>query len=247
MATNLNPGADTTLVNVAYRAAMANTPSDYSGTLERAADSYSKTMQASAKMWGDVAKVGASIGSDMIANAREFTNYAAMAGGLDSEGVTFLQDEVYSIKDEINALGVFNGTFGDRETKQKKAELKIKQAQLFADIDLAAASIKEGADAVGAGTFDVSLAMEDAEIVNAIIKSNLKNKVTNENNIARLSRDEETGELVYTMYDVSNNPDGEETGQTMTIKEFNNSNDSVDYNFNKSKRIFNQLIAAYAG
>ena len=25
------------------------------------------------------------------------------------------------------------------------------------------------------------------------------------------------------MYDVSNNPDGEETGQTMTIKEFNNS------------------------
>ena len=31
------------------------------------------------------------------------------------------------------------------------------------------------------------------------------------------------------------------------IKEFNNSNDSIDYNFNKSKRIFNQLISAYAG
>ena len=37
MASKLNPGADLTLVNVAYRAAMANTPKDYSDTLERAA------------------------------------------------------------------------------------------------------------------------------------------------------------------------------------------------------------------
>lgn len=223
MASKLNPGADATLVNAAYRAAMANTPSDYGDTLERAAASYSRTMQASSKMWGNVAKVGASISIDMVANAKEFTNMAALAGGLDSEGAKFLQDEVYSIKDEINALGLFNGTFGDRETKQKKAELKIKQAQLFANIDLAAASVKAGADAVAAGTFDVRLAMEDAEIVNAIIKSNLKNKVTNENNIARLSRNEDTGELMYTMYDVSSNPDGEKTGQTMTLKEFNKS------------------------
>ena len=59
MAINLNPGADATLVSVAYRAAMANTPADYSDTLERAADSYTKTMEASSEMWGKVAKVGA--------------------------------------------------------------------------------------------------------------------------------------------------------------------------------------------
>jgi len=222
MATKLNPGADATLVNVAYRAAMANTPSDYSNTLERAADSYSETMKASAEMWGNVAKVGASIGGDMIANAKEFTDMAALAGGLDSEGTEFIIKELYANKDaQKDLFGI--GFLQSRETKQKKAELKIEQAQLFADIDLAGSSIKAGADAVAAGTFDVSLAYEDAEIVNAIIKSNLKNKVTGENNIARLSRNEETGELMYTMYDVSNNPDGEETGQTMTLKEFNKS------------------------
>ena len=99
MATKLNPGADATLVNVAYRAAMANTPSDYSNTLERAADSYSETMKASAEMWGNVAKVGASIGSDMIANAKEFTDMAALAGGLDSEGAEFIIKELYANKD----------------------------------------------------------------------------------------------------------------------------------------------------
>ena len=45
MAINLNPGADATLVGAAYRAAMADTPGDYSDTLEGAADSYTKTME----------------------------------------------------------------------------------------------------------------------------------------------------------------------------------------------------------
>ncbi len=64
MASKLNPGADATLVGVAYRAAMANTPGDYSDTLERAADSYTKTMEASGKMWKNIATVGAAIGDD---------------------------------------------------------------------------------------------------------------------------------------------------------------------------------------
>tara|TARA_R100001086_G_scaffold247784_1_gene183022 strand:- start:668 stop:1747 length:1080 start_codon:yes stop_codon:yes gene_type:complete len=55
-------------------------------------------------------------------------------------------------------------------------------------------------------------------MTNAIIKSNLKDKVTKAGNYAKLSRDEKTGELMYTLYDAASN---QPTGATMTIKEFN--------------------------
>jgi len=85
MASKLNPGADATLVNVAYRAAMADTPKDYSDTLERAADSYAKTMEASSEMWGNVAEVGAKLGSEMVKNANERAAMSAKASTLNPE------------------------------------------------------------------------------------------------------------------------------------------------------------------
>lgn len=227
MASKLNPGADTTLVNVAYRAAMADTPADYSKTFERMADSYEKTMEASSDMWGDIAKVGAAIGGEMMANAQELTDAVAKGATLNPEDTRLFYDEIYGVKDELKALGPLS-MFGDRETRLKRAELKAKQQGLFADIDNAVANLKVGADAVAAGTFDADLAMGDGEMVNAIIKSNLKNNVTDNKNIARLSRNE-NGELMYTLYNVENNPDGEvltdKNGKprTMTIKQFNES------------------------
>ena len=224
MAINLNPGADATLVGVAYRAAMANAPADYSKTLERAADSYTKTMEASSEMWGNFATLGAKIGSEMIDNANELSAYAAKGAGLNPENADMFMEELYANKDAQRELGLFGGRFGDRETRQKRQELKIEQQELMAEIDLAAASIKAGADTVGAGLYDANLNEREAEMVNAIIKSNLKDNVTGEGNIAKLSRDEKTGELIYTMY--------RETGevsmlngepQTMTIKQFNKS------------------------
>jgi len=225
MATNLNPGADATLVGVAYRAAMADTPGDYSDTLEKAAESYGKTMEASSEMWGNVAKIGASIGGEMMKNAQELTDMVAKGTTLNPTDARMFYDEIYGIKDELNALGTFSGQFGDRETRQKRAELKIKQKELFADIDNAVANLKVGADAIAAGTFDDDLAgLKDKEKINAIIKSNLKNNITENGNTAKLSRDE-NGELIYTLYD-------SETGQptilngepqTMTLKQFNES------------------------
>lgn len=229
MASKLNPGADSTLVNVAYRAAMADTPADYSKTFENMADSYEKTMQASSDMWGNVAKVGAAIGGEMMKNAQELTDMVAKGATLNPTDAEMFTNEIYGIKDELSSLGMFSGQFGDRETRLKRAELKIKQQELFADIDNAVANLKVGADAVAAGTFDANLAMGDGEMVNAIIKSNLKNNVTDNKNIARLSRDEDTGELMYTLYNVENNPDGEvlmgddDKPRTMTIKQFNES------------------------
>jgi len=224
MATNLNPGADATLVGVAYRAAMADVPGDYSKTFEKAAESYGKTMEAQSKMWGSISALGANIGSEMMANAEEFANMAAIGGGLDSEGAEFVVKELYAVKDAQRELfGI--GFLQSRETKQKKAKLKLKQKELFAEIDLAAESINAGAEAVASGSFDANLNETEGEMVNAIIKSNLKDKVTDNKNIARLTRDEKTGELMYTMYNVETDPSGVayDPPRTMSIKQFNKS------------------------
>jgi len=224
MATNLNPGADGTLVNVAYGAAMANAPRDYSKTFEKAAESYGRTMEAQGKMWGNIGKLGAAIGGEMMANANELSAYAAKGSGLDSESAEFIIKELYANKDAQRELfGI--GFLQSRETRQKKAELKIEQQELFAEIDLAAESINAGAKAIAAGLFDANLNETEGEMVNAIIKSNLKDKVTDNKNIARLTRDEKTGELMYTMYNVETDPNGVpyDPPRTMTIKEFNKS------------------------
>ncbi len=226
MASKLNPGADSSLVSAAYRAAMANTPANYSKTFESMANSYEKTMEASSEMWGNIAKLGASIGGEMMANAQELTDAVAKGATLNPEDTKMFYDEIYGIKDELKALGPLS-MFGDRDTRLKRAELKAKQQGLFADIDNAVANLKVGADAVAAGTLDDNLlGLKDKDTINAIIKSNLKNKVTNEGNIAKLSRNEK-GELMYTLYrengELSDNPDGSGEPVTMTLKQFNES------------------------
>ncbi len=226
MASKLNPGADSSLVSAAYRAAMANTPANYSKTFESMANSYEKTMEASSEMWGNIAKLGASIGGEMMANAQELTDAVAKGATLNPEDTKMFYDEIYGIKDELKALGPLS-MFGDRDTRLKRAELKAKQQGLFADIDNAVANLKVGADAVAAGTLDDNLlGLKDKDTINAIIKSNLKNKVTNKGNIAKLSRNEK-GELMYTLYrengELSDNPDGSGEPVTMTLKQFNES------------------------
>ena len=224
MASKLNPGADATLVGVAYRAAMANTPKDYSDTLERAADSYAKTMEASSEMWSKIAKVGAKLGGEMVKNANERAAMAAKANTLNPEDAEFLIGEIYGNKDAQKELGFLPGVFGDRETKMDLAKLKMDQQKLFAEIDLAAESIKVGTDAVASGAFDTSLSMDGGEMVNAIIKSGLKNTVTDNQNVAKLGRNE-FGELTYTLYkengELTPNPNGTKEPVTMTIKQFN--------------------------
>ena len=225
MSTNLNPGADANLINAAYKAAVSSAPADYSKTFERVADSYAKTMQASSEMWKNIGTVTGAIGGEMISNANEFSTAAAKAAAIDSEASATLLKDVYAIKDAQKSLGLLPGIFGSRETKQKKAELKIEQQKLFAEIDGLAASLKNGAEVVGAGLFDINLAgnLRDGEMINAIIKSNLKNKETETGHTAKLGRSEQTGELMYTLYrDNEKVMDGGKV-QTMTVKQFNDS------------------------
>lgn len=99
---------------------------------------------------------------------------SAKASTLNPEDAEFLISEIYGNKDAQKDLGLLPGVFGDRQTKMDLAKLKMEQQELFAEIDLAAASIKTGTDAVAAGTFDTKLSMDGGEMVNAIIKSGLK-------------------------------------------------------------------------
>ena len=226
MAKKMNPGADATLVNVAYRAALANTPADYGKTLQSSVDSYEKTMEASADMWGNIAMIGATIGKEMIDSAQEVTDSIALGNTLNPEDAKMFTDEIYSLKDELKDLGTFNGQFGDRETRQKRAEIKIRQKELFAEIDGAVLNLKAGSEAIAAGTLDQNLlGIGEQEKLNAIVKSNTKNKVTEGGNVAKLSRDETTGELVYKLYNSETGLPFELGGkhQTMTLKQFNES------------------------
>ena len=222
MAINLNPGADATLVNAAYKAAVSNAPGDYGKTLERAADSYEKTMQAQSKTFGSIAKLGASIGAEMIESANELDAMIAVGAGLDPEGSAKLMEDLYANKDAQKELRGIN-FLQSRETRQEKQKLKLEQKRLFGEIDNTAESIRVAAEAVAAGTFKMLPGNEvDAEMVNAIIKSNLKDKVTKEGNIAKLTRSEKTGELMYTMYKADGTPSDLGNGEpvTMTVKQF---------------------------
>ena len=243
MAINLNPGADATLVGVAYRAAMANAPGDYSDTLERAADSYTKTMEAQSETWGNVAKLGANIGKEMVGNAKKLAQYAATGAGLNPDDKNMFMDRIYANKDAQKELGFMPGVFGDRQTKKDLASLKIEQQEIFAEIDGLAASLEAGTKHVEAGLYDATINKEEAEKVNAIIKSNLKDKNTENGNFAKLTRDKETDELIYTLYDSDTGNPTMSNGQpqTMTVKEFN---ESIANNTKDTKNVFGGGLSA---
>jgi len=56
MAINLNPGADATLVQAAYAAAMANVPHDLSPIYKQMGDSYQTAMQSLGESFSNVTK-----------------------------------------------------------------------------------------------------------------------------------------------------------------------------------------------
>ena len=71
MAINLNPGADSTLVRQATRAAMANIPADQSAIHQRISGAYAKEAAARGEMWGKAVKVVSDIGSELAKKAKQ--------------------------------------------------------------------------------------------------------------------------------------------------------------------------------
>tara|TARA_R110001606_G_scaffold213028_1_gene360841 strand:- start:24 stop:1667 length:1644 start_codon:yes stop_codon:yes gene_type:complete len=227
MAINLNPGADATLVSAAYRAAVNTAPKDYSRTLQRAADSYEKTMQAQSQTFGTIAKLGASIGVEMMANAQKNIDQLAKGDTLNPEDTEFFVNKLQTVKNELSELGPLKGMFGNKQTRIDRAKLKAKQKGIFASIDQALLNIKTGNEIVASGAFDDTLLdekLDEKETINAIIKSNQKNKFTKNGNEAKLSENE-NGDLMYTLYNnnggLSVNPNGSNEPVTMTLEKFN--------------------------
>jgi len=227
MAINLNPGADATLVSAAYRAAVSTAPQNYGRTLERAADSYEKTMQAQSQTFGTLAKLGASIGGEMMANAQKNIDQLAKGDTLNPEDTEFFVKQLQTVKDELSELGPLKGMFGNKQTRIDRAKLKAKQKGVFASIDKALLDIKTGNEVIASGAFDDTLLdekLDEKETINAIIKSNQKNKFTKNGNEAKLSENE-NGDLMYTLYNnnggLSVNPNGSNEPVTMTLEKFN--------------------------
>jgi len=224
MAINLNPGADATLVTAATRASLANAPADYSDAFESVAESYDKTMQASSKIWEDIGEVIGTIGTNMIANAQEWNQYKEVG----EKNAAYLVGELETNKQAQKDLGLFGGAIGDKETREERRKLKSQQRELFAEIDFVSQSINTGAENIAAGLFDHELAMmgkDDALFIDAIVASNLKNKVTKAGHQTVLGRDKETDELIFTLQDANGKTlmGKDNKPRTMTVKQFNKS------------------------
>ena len=215
MAIKLTQGADSTIVTAATRAGLATSPKDYSDTFQSVADSYAKSQEAAAEAWGQISGTIALVGAELQKNAEVYSDQAQRV--YDAGGTEELVDELYNIKDELKALGSFGGKFGDRETRRKRSQLLAKRSKLFAEIDGWGESLEEASLASKNGLLDYDLMGGDVEFVNAIIASNTNNKVTSEGNIAKVTRDSKTGELMYTLH----KEDGTAIpGKTMSLSTF---------------------------
>ena len=144
---NLNPGADQTLVNAAYRAAMANVPKDLSGTFEALATNYAATMKTVGETWAEVAKVGGELANEAISTYTQNEKYKAMAINIrNQDSVSFLYDKLMETRQGIKdtyynpvKTEIINGIEVPLENwkdinKGKRFQLKQDKEQLEAQI-----------------------------------------------------------------------------------------------------------------
>jgi hypothetical protein len=252
MAIDLNPGADASLVNMAYYAASANAPKDYSKFYKDEADTkaaaYEKTMEASTKMWKDIITAGASIAMEMKANAETYDLMASKATGVGgSEAVTA---KIYEIKDGLKNAKL-QGIFGTKEQKIEIARLKAEKERLYNQIQFTEDSVKAAAKVINTDNWDVNLSLYDAEMTNAILASVQTNKMTENNNFAEYGFDEKTGEGMWTLYKTV---DGEKIPATLadsktlsiTVKQLNESVKNSQKDGGKMHKDLNDIIQTSA-
>jgi hypothetical protein len=254
MAIDLNPGADTSLVNMAYYSASANAPKDYSKFYKDEADAkaaaYEKTMEASTKMWKEIITAGAGIAMEMKANAETYDLMASKATGVGgSEAVTA---EIYKIKDGLKNAKL-QGIFGTKEQKIEIARLKAEKERLYNQIQFTEDSVKAAAKVINTDNWDVNLSLYDAEMTNAILASVQTNKTTKNGNFAEYGFDEKTGEGMWTLYKTD-----EETGEkipatlddsktlSITVKQLNESVKNSQKDGGKMHKDLNDIIQTSA-
>ena len=133
MAVNLNPGADATLVQAAYAAAMANVPHDLSKTFQGMADAYSEAMSTIGANWAEVGKQVGELAGVAVGNAMHNSNMRSRAINIESDfSVDFFTKELDRIRDELR------GSYGMKwsEGKAKRMRLQQEKDNLYAQIEL---------------------------------------------------------------------------------------------------------------
>ena len=226
MAMKFTEAADTGLITAATRAGLATTPADYSKAFQTAADSYQKTMEASSKAWGDLGTIIGVVGAEIQKNAADWNSTIDKI--YDAGGTDKLVDDIYSVRDEIRDLGPLGGILGNREKQKDRRKLIAKKNKIFSEVDGWGNILDVASKAAETETLDYDLmGLEDEEMFGAIIASNTSNKLVSSPLSgslvsAKVSRDEKTNQLMYTLYkedrrvatDINGNP------RTMSLPEF---------------------------
>ena len=231
---SLTPQADSSLISAATKASLASAPGDYSTIFQNVSTVYGNTMQAQSDAFSQVMKIGSELAKEVVRNAQETNSIIAQAGLYgDYEGINSLIDEIEQNKEEQKKLSVFKIGFGNKEQRRQRLRLKMEQQELFADVEKIGATIANGAKFIEEGNYDTNISsVHYNELVNAILKLNHKNKVTENKNRA-VFRTNENGVREFALV---NNETGEVVKKqdgsdfTMTLSQFTNhlSENAVD-------------------
>lgn len=198
---NLNPGADATLVNAAYRAAMANVPKDLSGTFQSMAANYANTMRIIGNAWEGVAKNIGSLAGEAASNAIENINYGARGLSYQNEdGTAFLTDTL----DEIKGGLLDTWTKGNplsRENRAERIKLRQKRDKVFGQIDMLDSGVSSLGEVLANGTYDeIGTGYTNMRIINAAQAMKTSSGKTKDGDYLIPGYDE-NNDLTLTLYD----------------------------------------------
>ena len=178
---NLFQKSDANLGAMAYKMGEAQTPADMSRVFERMANSYDRTIQSTASMWGTVVKLAAPFIAEAAGNFMEKSNYRTIVGqekyenedningflnGMDVEveNPDWVEggDQPKTTINHIKGINEISDALKDtwlqgnpfrQENKTKRFELQKEKQQLYADIDLLEAGFTNITQIMNSGAY----------------------------------------------------------------------------------------------
>ena len=211
--TNLNPGADATLVNAAYAAAMANVPKDLSGTFEALATNYATTMKSVASSWEGVAKSVGTLGRAAIGQAVTNLNNRAVVAGVSSKtNTTFLTDGLKDVKKNIfntwklkNEDGTANNPLSALN-RGKRIEARQQRDKFFAQAKSITAGSTYLSENFAAETVDENATgVENLMLANGIQSLSTSSGKSDDGSYLKPSHDKNKN-IVFTLYGADDKP-----------------------------------------
>ena len=212
---DLNPGADPTLVNAAYAAAMANVPKDLSVTFEALATNYADTMKIVGANWAEVAKtVGGwanEAGQNFIAGQKLLNKGLVIE---NANGVKFLYNALKNNRKEMRQTWFGGGNPWSPENAEKRLLLQQTQEKLTAQIELLDTGWDGIAGQIASGEIDETATRKNWRIVNAIGAYKSSSGKTKDGEYIVPDHDE-NGDIILTLYK-NGEPVADEYGRNIT-------------------------------